>query len=297
MLLTVPVAAGLAPLVLAAVPESRQSPERRGMDLPGALALTAGLGTLIFGLMRIESDGIASPTVLGSLAFSGMSLLALARIERRSSDPVLPLTVLLDPMLRSANTANMLKSTVGMAQLYVLTLFLQDILGASPVRTGMLFVPMALASVAGANIAGRLHDPLGGTRATALLGCVTLFGGLALLGTQLHRGASLVGVITAMMLIEGGFMVAEVPLNLAAATSLPHHPGLAAGVLNTTTELGNALGLGITAAIVGLRADALHELPPDEALAGGLRWGLGVAMTEALLAGAVVFTGLRERRP
>ena len=285
------------PVVLRVVPESSVTAPLQKVDLAGALALTARVGTLIFGLLRIESEGIASPTVWATLAASGLVFIAFVRIERRSPEPVLPLAVLRDPVVQSANTANILKSAVGMAQLYVLTLFLQEVLGASPLRTGILFVPMALASVAGATIAGRFQDRLGGVRATALLGCLTLLVGLVLLSAQLHPGAAILGVVAAMIIIEGGFMTAEVPLNLAAATSLPQQGGLAAGVLNSTTELGNALGLGLTAAVVGFGTSALRHLPSDQALAGGLRWGLGVAMSAVLIAAVVVTRGLRALRP
>lgn len=296
MLLSAPVAAALVPIVLRVVPESSVAGPRPTADVPGALALTTGVGALIFGLSRIEPGGIASPTVWRSLAISGLLLGVFVRIEWRSAAPVLPLAVFREPVLRAANTANLLKSTVGMSQLYVLTLFLQEVLDTSALRTGMLFLPMALASVAAANFAGRYQIRLGGAKATALLGCLTLFGGLLLLSTQVHPGAALLGIVTAMITIESGFMTAEVPLNLAATTSLPRQRGLAAGLLTTTTELGNALGLGLTAAVVGFRTGSMQHLPPDEALAGGLRGGLALAMTAVVIAAAVIARGLRRGR-
>lgn len=294
MLLSVPVAAALIPILHRALPDPPAIQPGRALDTSGSVTLTLGLTALILGLLRIEPDGITAPAVWGSLGVSALLLGAFVRIERRSPEPMLPLAALRQPTLAAANAANTLKSAVGMAQLYVLTLFLQHVAGASPVQAGLAFVPMAAASVAGATIAGRCQSRLGGVRGTATIGCVLLLGGLAVLAVQLGPTAHLLGVVAAMIVIELGFMIAEVPLNLAAATALPAQRGLAAGVLNTTTELGNALGLGLTAAVVGLRRSTLEHLPEAEALSGGLRWGLVVGIGAVVLAAGIVVLGLRD---
>jgi MFS family permease len=287
MLLTVPVAALLIPAVLAVVPESRAGAAAGPLDLPGAVVLSVGLGGLIFGTVRLGTHGASSPTVWGPLLAGLLLVAAFIAIECRSADPMLPPGLLRHPGLAAANAANALKSAVGMAQLYVLTLFLQQVLEATPWQTGLAFTPMALGGVAAAVAAGR-HQARFGVRTTASLGCLVLLGGLVLVVVQLRPDALLAGVVAAMVVVEAGFMTAGVALTVAATTALPDRRGLAAGVLNTTTELGNALGLGLAGAVVGWRGAALAQLPAPEALAGALRWGLGAAIAAAVLALLVV---------
>jgi MFS transporter, DHA2 family, methylenomycin A resistance protein len=186
------------------------------------------------------------------------------------------------------NAAVVLKSMVGAAQLYVLTLYFQDALGRTPLEAGLLFVPMTLASVVTSPVAGRLTTRLG-ARQTAAWGFAMSGAGLVVAWLMPHEGA-LPTVLFGMAVAEAGFVTASVPLTVAATDGVgDDERGLASGVLSTATELGNALGW----AAVGVVTAAATAASGADALLGGLRWGLWSAIAFALLALMLVAVCMR----
>jgi DHA2 family lincomycin resistance protein-like MFS transporter len=220
---------------------------------------------------------------------------AVCKRADRASAALLPLALLGVRTAAVANAAIALKATIGIAQLYVLTLYFQDVLGLSPLETGVRFVPMTVASVVAAIAAGRLVTRLD-VKPTALLGLALLAGGLLLMA-QLAVAGSIAIVVAGMILGEAGFMTAEVPLTVASTTSLSEDVrGLAAGMLNTSLQLGNALGLGIIVAVITARATAVGGASPDgEALVEGFRYGLLTGVGFVALAALLVARSLERR--
>jgi len=212
--------------------------------------------------------------------------------ERRSSAPLVPLGVLGKPAVFVPNAAIFLQSRVGIAWLYVLTLYLQEVLGHSALVAGLLFIPMTLASVLAAPLAGRLATRVG-MRTTASSGLALVAVGLLLM-TPMSVGGGLAFVLLGMVIGEGGFMLSNVPLTIVGSGSAGEDErGLAAGLLNTSMQLGNAWGLGVVATVVaGVSAALGSEAGDSEALVGGLRWGLYACVGFAVLALPVVLTGL-----
>ena len=181
---------------------------------------------------------------------------------------------------------------VGIAWLYVLTLYLQEVLGHSALTAGLLFIPMTLASVVAAPLAGRLATRLG-VRTTAAWGLALVAVGLLLM-TPMSVGGGLIFVLLGMVIGEGGFMLSNVPLTIVGSGSAGEDErGLAAGLLNTSIQLGSAWGLGVVATLVAAASAALGgEAGGSEALVGGLRWGLYACVGFAVLALPIVLTGL-----
>src|SRR5215203_6117169 len=213
--------------------------------------------------------------------------------ERRSSAPLVPLGVLKKPAVVVPNAAIFLQSMVGIAWLYVLTLYLQEVLGHGALRAGLLFIPMNLASVVAAPVAGRLATRLG-VRTTAAWGLALVAVGLLLM-TPMSVGGGLVFVLLGMVIGEGGFMLSNVLLTIVGSGSAGEDErGLAAGgLLSTSMQLGNAWGLGVVATVVAAASAALGgEAGGPEALVGGLRWGLYACVGFAVLALPVVLMGL-----
>jgi MFS family permease len=212
--------------------------------------------------------------------------------EYRSSVPLVPLGVLRKRAVAVPNTAIFLQSMVGIAWLYVLTLYLQEVLGHSALRAGLLFIPMTLASVVAAPLAGRLATRVG-VRTTASSGLALVAVGLLLM-TPMSVGGGLVFVLLGMVIGEGGFMLSNVPLTIVGSGSAGEDErGLAAGLLNTSMQLGSAWGLGVVATVVAGASAALGgEAGGPEALVGGLRWGLFACVGFAVLALPVVLMGL-----
>jgi EmrB/QacA subfamily drug resistance transporter len=292
LFVNVPVAlAALAPAP-AVLPESRNERAPRSLDLAGALTATSGLGLLIYAISEVPENGWVSTATLG---FGGLGTLFVACfvvIERRSSAPLVPLGVLKKRAVVVPNAAIFLQSMVGIAWLYVLTLYLQEVLGHSALTAGLLFIPMTLAAVVAAPVAGRLATRVG-VRVTASSGLALVAVGLVLM-TSMSVGGGLLFVLLGMVVGEGGFMLSNVPLTIVGSGSAGEDErGLAAGLLNTSMQLGSAWGLGVVATVVAAASAALvGEGGGPEALVGGLRWGLYACVGFAVLALAVVLMGL-----
>jgi EmrB/QacA subfamily drug resistance transporter len=274
----------------AVLPESRNQRAARSLDLAGALTATAGLGLLIYAISEVPENGWMSTATLGFGALGTFFMTSFMVVERRSSAPLVPLDVLNKRAVFVPNAAIFLQSMVGIAWLYVLTLYLQEVLGHSALTAGLLFIPMTLASVLAAPIAGRLGTNFG-LRMTAAWGLALVAMGLLLM-TPMSVGGGLVLVLLGMVVGEIGFMFSNVPLMIAGSGGTGER-GLAAGLLNTSIQLGNAWGLGVVATVVAAASAALGgEAGSSEALVSGLRWGLYACVAFAVLALPVVLTGL-----
>jgi EmrB/QacA subfamily drug resistance transporter len=292
LFVNVPVALAALVPAPAALPESRNESAPRSLDLAGALTAISGLGLLIYAISEVPKNGWTS---IATLSFGTLGTLFMACFvvaERHSSAPLVPLGVLKKPAVVVPNAAIFLQSMVGIAWLYVLTLYLQEVLGHGALRAGLLFIPMTLASVVAAPVAGRLATRLG-IRTTASLGLTLVAVGLLLM-TLMSVGGGLLFVLLGMVIGEGGFMLSNVPLTIVGSGSAGEDErGLAAGLLNTSMQLGNAWGLGVVATVVAAASVALSgEAGGSEALVGGLRWGLYACVGFAVLALPVVLMGL-----
>src|SRR5215213_4619253 len=276
-----------APAVLA---ECRNERATRSLDLARALTATAGLGLLIYAISEVPENGWMSTATLGFGTLGTLLMAWFVVAERRSSAPLVPLGVLKKRAVVVPNAAIFLQSMVGIAWLYVLTLYLQEVLGHSALTAGLLFIPMTLASVLAAPVAGRLATRLG-LRMTAAWGLALVAAGLLLM-TPMSVGGGLAFVLLGMVVGEIGFMFSNVPLTIAGSGGTGER-GLAAGLLNTSIQLGNAWGLGVVATVVAAASAALGgEAAGSEALVSGLRSGLYACVGFAMLALPVVLKGL-----
>ncbi len=294
MFVNVPVAlAALAPAP-AAIPESRNERAPRSLDLAGALTATSGLGLLIYAISEVPMNGWTS-TATVSLGTLGVLLLTLFVVaERRSSAPLVPLGVLRKRAVVGPNAAIFLQSMVGIAWLYALTLHFQEVVGHGALTTGLLFSPMTLASVVAAPAAGRLATRLG-VRTMAASGLALVAVGLLLM-TRMSESGGLLIVLLGMVVGEGGFMFSNVSLTIAGSGGTSER-GLAAGLLNTSIQLGNAWGLGMVATVVAGVTSALGgEAGGPGALVGGLRSGLYACAGFAVLALPIILLGLPKNR-
>jgi predicted MFS family arabinose efflux permease len=208
MFVNVPVAIAALLLVPAAVAESRDEHASSTVDLRGALPLTGGLAGLLYAMSAVPATGLASSPTLGSAAAGVVLLVLFAILERRAPTPLVPLQIFTTRRAVAPNASILLLSMVGVAWLYVLTLYFQDVLGHGPLRAGLLFLPMTLASVVAAAAAGRLVTRLG-PRPTAAAGLLLVILGLSLM-TRLSAPNALGYVLAGMVIGEAGFMLANV---------------------------------------------------------------------------------------
>jgi MFS family permease len=261
---------GLAGAVLASrlLPESRE-PGAARLDVPGALALTAGVGGVLFGLSRGEADGLAAVTTLGPFA-AGLALLAVfAAIQRRAPAPLVPPAAMRAPGLRRAVFAALALTGATTPAMFLCVLRVQRDSGLAPAEAGLLFAPLNLAVIAGSFAGPRVTRRIGEPPAMAG-GLLVVAAGAALLaaGGAPETG----GLLAAFALMGGGLGVASVA-STAAGTRGAERPGLASGLLNTAAQLGSALGLALLVA---------------PAAAAGFAWGwAGVAVVAAAAAAAI----------
>jgi EmrB/QacA subfamily drug resistance transporter len=292
LFVNVPVALAALVLAPAALPESRNERAPRSLDLAGALTATSGLGLLIYAISEVPENGWISTATLLFGTLGALCIACFVVAERRSSAPLVPLGVLKKSAVVVPNAAIFLQSMIGIAWLYVLTLYLQEVLGHGALAAGLLFIPMTLSSVFAAPLAGRLATRLG-VRTTASSGLALVAVGLLLM-TAMSTGGSLAFVLLGMVIGEGGFMLSNVPLTIVGSGSAGEDErGLAAGLLNTSMQLGNAWGLGVVATVVAAASAVLGgEAGGSEVLVSGLRWGLYACVGFAVLALPVVVMGL-----
>src|SRR5215210_5891695 len=177
----------------AALPESRNERAPCSLDLAGALTATSGLGLLIYAISEVPENGWTSMATLGFGTLGTLSMACFVVAERRSSAPLVPLGVLQKRAVVVPNAAIFLQSMVGIAWLYVLTLYFQEVLGHSALTAGLLFIPMTLASVVAAPVAGRIVTRFG-VRTTASLGLGLVAVGLLLM-TPMSVGGGLLFVL------------------------------------------------------------------------------------------------------
>jgi MFS family permease len=277
---------GLAGVALAGplLAESREHGAPR-LDVKGAVALTAGVGAVLFGLSRGEPDGLGAVVTLAPLG-AGVALLALfAAIQRRAPAPLLPPGALRAPGLAPAVFAALALTGSTTPAMFLCVLRVQHEGGFAPLEAGLLFAPLNLAVVAG-SLAGPRVSARTGERSAMVGGLLLVAAGAAWLAAT---GAAEVGrLLPAFALMGGGLGVASVASTAAGTADRPgagaDRPGLASGLLNTAAQLGSALGLGLLVA---------------PAAAAGFAWGwagaAGVAATAALAIGGVRRPGAASR--
>src|ERR671917_865143 len=189
LFVNVPVAIAVLALAPVVIHESKDEAAPRTLDPVGAATVTLGLASLIYAVSEAPKNGWASP---GTLVMGGLGAVLLGAFvahERRASAPLVRLPIIGRRAVAVPNAAIVLKSMVGAAQLYVLTLYFQDALGRTPLEAGLLFVPMTVASVIASPVAGRLTSRVG-VRQTAAWGFAFSGAGLALVAWLMpHRDA------------------------------------------------------------------------------------------------------------
>jgi EmrB/QacA subfamily drug resistance transporter len=288
-LVNVPVAA-LMLLASGTLRETRDPAAAKQLDVAGAVVVTGGLVMVIYAMTSVPAQGLSTLTVVAAAGGLGL-LLSFLLVERRHPAPLVPLRAVARPSVLVPNGAIALQSMVGIAWLYVLTLYFQDVLGHGPLRTGLLFAPMTFAAVLAAPAAGRVTSRLG-PRTTALTGLSMVGCGIATMVGGMTATGSLPLVVAGMVVGESGFMFSNVALTVAGTSSLEDdRAGLAAGLLNTFIQLGSGVGLGIAAVVIAA------QLPSGsaESSATALRGGLVACLCFVAVALALVGRGLRAR--
>jgi EmrB/QacA subfamily drug resistance transporter len=288
-------AAALAPLVVA---ESRSHAGGRKADLPGAVAVTGGLTALVYALVGASSAGWASARTLGLLAAAALLLAVFVLIERRAAAPLVPLRIFRLRPVRAANIVGVLAGAAMFGLFFTLTLYLQQVLGYSPLRAGLAQLPLGVAIIAAAGIAAPLVTRFG-VKPVMIAGNVTFAAGMAwFTGIGVHSGFAS-GLLGPSLLVAVGLGLSFVPLTIASTTGVSGtDAGLASGLINTSQQIGGAIGLAVLATVATTRTSHLlataHASLPA-ALTSGYQaafWtGAGLALAAAIAAALLLPAG------
>jgi EmrB/QacA subfamily drug resistance transporter len=252
-------AAGLA--ALRYVPESRDAGHKT-YDIPGAVTVTAGLIALVYGIVSTEQNGWGSPQTLGYLALAVVLLTAFVVIERRSPEPLVRLSIFGVRTLRAANVVMLVVASGLFAMFFFNTLYIQRVLGFSPLQAGLAFLPFTVGIGIGATLSQGLMRSLG-LRTTGAIGLAIASAGMLGLLTIDRDGSYLADVLPMMIPLSIGMGLTFVPVTLLATSGLRADvAGLASGLFNTSQQIGGALGLAILSTIAVNRTDdALAGVP------------------------------------
>jgi EmrB/QacA subfamily drug resistance transporter len=293
---------GIAAAVIAhrAVTERRRE-DARGFDLAGALSLTVGTLVLVYGIVDTGVDGWTSARSLVPIAI-GAALLALFGVVEAhfSKAPLVPFRALTRP-LQLANLIVLLFSAALFPMWYVSSLYLQQVLGLSPVATGLTFFPMALAIMLSASQAGKLVSRFG-VRQVMGSGLVLMAGGMLLFARIGASGSALGYVVLPGVLTAIGIGLSIVPSTIFATQGAgPAQAGLASGLVNTSRQAGGGLGLAvlITLATRYTSGAVGHNTAESIALTDGFRLAylVGAGLVVAAAAVTFAFGQLGEAQP
>ena len=239
------VALALTPLLLA---ESRDA-RVRSFDVPGAVLVTGGLVTLVYAITQANEYGWASVETLGLFAGSAVLLAAFLAWEARTSEPLMPFSIYRLRTVVGANVAGLILGTALFAMFLMLTLYMQQVLGYSAMKTGVAYLAVAGTAIVWSALAAQLVTRVG-VKPVLVAGMVLLSAGL-LYFTQVSVGGSYVGdLLPGFLLISIGMGFSFVPISIAALAGVEaSEAGLASGLINTSQQIGGALGIAVLSAI------------------------------------------------
>ena len=221
----------------------------RVLDIPGAVTVTAGLALLVYAVVDSVNIGWGATRTWLEIAVAVALLGAFIVTELRTRLPLVPFSIFRLRTLRGANVVGLLVGMSLFSMFFLITLYLQEVLGDSALRAGLSYLPLAVAIVLAAGMAGELVNRLGFKN---VLVTGMLFVTAALLWfTQVSAGGSYAGDVLGPSILAGvGLGLAFVPVTIAAVSGVgASEAGLASGLINTTQQIGGALGLAILASI------------------------------------------------
>jgi EmrB/QacA subfamily drug resistance transporter len=218
-------------------------------DVAGAVTITAGLALLVYAVSKAPDHGWASGWTLSRLAIAAVLLAAFVAIESRARDPLMPLHIFRVSTVAGANVSSLLLGAVTFANFFLLTLYVQQVLGWSALKTGVTFVATAGTAVLWAGVAQALVTRVG-VKTVMIAGFITMTGGL-LWYTQIPVHASYWSdLLPGYLLVGFALPFTFIPVSIAALAGVEaHEAGLASGLFNTAQQIGGAIGVAITSSV------------------------------------------------
>jgi EmrB/QacA subfamily drug resistance transporter len=281
--INLPVGLALIALVPRFIAEAKGELATRHFDVAGATTITAALMLLVYALTRATQEGWGTPTTIGLLALSAALAGTFVMIERAATSPLLPFHAFRGNTLGIANLITCIIAAIGFSQFFLLTLYLQQILHYSAAESGVAFAAIAVTVAVMSNVAQRLVTTFGARRVLAF-GLLSMGASQALLVRLPVHGSYVTDLLPSFLLIGIGMAVSFVAVTIAALQGVqPANAGIASGLVNTSRQIGGAIGLAAITTVATLYAT--HPSASVSTAAGtthGFRVAFGVLALLAL---------------
>jgi EmrB/QacA subfamily drug resistance transporter len=287
--------------VLVAAPfivrESRVEVARRRFDPFGALAITASIMLLVYSISKAPDVGWGTARTIGLLVASAALLVAFIVIETRVTEPLMPLSIWRLPTVRTANCVGVTLGAVLFSAFFLFTLYVQGVLGYSALQTGAAMLATGGTTITGAAIAEPLVSRFG-PKAVMTAGMLLAGVGLVWFAQIPVDGTYVADLLGPLLIVGLGAGLAFVPLSIVALSGVaPRQAGLASGLVNTTQQVGGAIGVAVASTIFATRL--AHEAPHvgvPQAMVSGFSlayWFLAVTAFVGAACAALLLRGVR----
>jgi EmrB/QacA subfamily drug resistance transporter len=285
----VPVGVLVLALTRAVVRESRVTGVR-GFDAGGAVTITSSLALLVYAISKAPDDGWGSGTTIGFLVGAAVLFVAFLVIERRHPAPMVPFQIFRTKTVTGANVAGFLLGAVVFSNFFLLTLYVQQVLHYSALKTGLTFLATAGTVIPVAGISQALVTKFG-PRPVLAIGLLLITGGMVWY-SQISVHASFASdLLPGYLLVGVGMAFSFIPMSIAALAGVaPHEAGLASGLINTSQQVGGALGVAIASTVAFTHANSLIKAGHDAASAQTSGFALGFWVIAGISAASVVAT-------
>ena len=250
---------GIATIALAVryVRESRVDVEHRSYDVAGAFTVTSGLVVLVYAIVKAQAYGWGSTHTLGLGAVAFALLAAFLVIESRSEAPLMRLSIFRIRTLSVADATLLLVASAMFGMFFFASLYVQEILGYSPIQAGLAFLPVSAGIVVGAGIAQQLIKRLG-VRRVSIAGISLATAGMLVLTQLPVHGSYVSNLLVGLLPMSIGMGLTFVPITLLGTSGVTaDDSGLASGLFNTAQQVGGSLGLAILASLAASRTSSL----------------------------------------
>ncbi len=265
-------------------------------DLPGAVFSTLGMTGLVYGFVRAATEGWGDPLTLGSFVAGALLLAAFVVVERRSEQPITPLSLFADHSRTIANVARGLLFAGLFGMFFFLTQFLQDVLGYSALMTGLAFLPMPTTVFAVSQLTSRVLLRRIDAKVLMLVGVASAGAGFWA-ASALTPQSSYAHVVAALLLFAVGNGLSFIPLTQAALDGVPaQDAGAASGLVNVTQQLGGTLGVAVLVTVFG-HYSAAATGSADNVFTAGASHAFVAATLFLVAAFVLVAAGVRSPRP
>jgi EmrB/QacA subfamily drug resistance transporter len=269
----------LSPRLLA---ETRMEGEKRVFDVAGAVTVTAALSILVYALVDANNVGWGSTQTIGLIVLSVLLMAAFVAIELRASKPLVPFSIFRIRTLTGANVVGLLVGASLFSMFFFISLYMQQVLGYSAIHAGLSYLPLALVIMASAGIASQLVTKLG-YKPVLAIGLLFIVIGLAWFSRVSVGGSFLADILGPSLFAAAGLGFAFVTTTIAAVSGVDENEaGLASGLINTSQQIGGALGLAVLSAV------AISATSDATSTGSGHHSALTEGFQAAFLGGAVI---------